>query len=345
MLYLDHHLSVCSVVLRIIGDIIYRQQSACGNVCLAKDIHSSKFVVIRKPFLDGIVADLSVGETAAGRCHLGAHILLEVGSSDHVAEVIPLLGAGVAAAVDVDVVILAERLAGISVGRGDIFERHSVRHAAVRNASVVVIGLPLAAGETDHEVLHRAVHSLADAVALSVKECCNYGHSQHDAGTGISYGDAALNRLIRKTCSGDHNACMCSDRVESRIIPVRSVLGKALEGGVDDAGVELFAVLIGEAEFVHGAGSHILYDHVALFDKLLKKLEAFGILCVAGDRFFVHVHNEEAVGIDSGLRLGITSQLAFYGALNFENFRAEPCKSLCADCAGLKLCHIKNFVT
>ena len=178
-----------------------------------------------------------------------------------------------------------------------------------------------------------------------MKECCDDGHSQHDTCAGVSYGDAALDGLIRKAGSGDHNAGMCRDGIKCRIILIRSVLRKALEGSVDDSGVELFAVLIGEAKFVHGAGAHVLYDNIALSDKILKKLKTFRVLSIAGDRFFVHVHDEEAVGVDSGLCLGIAAQFAFYRALNLKDFRAEPCKSLCADGAGLKLCHIKNFVT
>ena len=71
---------------------------AGGDVGLAQDVHSGDLVVVLQPLLDGAVADVPVLIAGAGGGHLGAHVLLQVGAADDVAQIVPLLAAGVAGA-------------------------------------------------------------------------------------------------------------------------------------------------------------------------------------------------------------------------------------------------------
>ena len=138
---------------------------------------------------------------------------------------------------------------------------------------------------------------------------------------------------------------MGCDRIECRIICIRTILRETLQRGVDDFRILRLAGLVTQSQPVNCAWPHILNEHVALLQQVLHQLQALRGLRVAGDGFLIHIYNQEPVAVDARLCLGISALLARHRPFDLDDFRTEPREYLRADGARLKLCHIQDPVS
>ena len=145
--------------------------------------------MLRTPCCDRAVAHLNILKTFPRGRHLRTYILLQVRTSNNVTKDIPLLAAWMTGSVNMYIIVCSERFAWVGVGWSHVLQRHAVANTTVR-MTVCQIRLPLGAGQTDHEILHRDINSLANALLLLLQECGNNGQSHHRTGSGVRYRDA-----------------------------------------------------------------------------------------------------------------------------------------------------------
>ena len=90
--------------------------------------------------------------------------------------------------VNMYIIICSKWFARVSVGWSYILQRHSVAHTTVRMA-IRQVRFPLRAGQTDHEILHCDIDSLANAFLLPLQQRGDDRQCHHRTRAGVGDGD------------------------------------------------------------------------------------------------------------------------------------------------------------
>ena len=145
---------------------------------------------------------------------------------------------------------------------------------------------------------------------------------------------AAVSRVIVRVAGdpGPAGHALVDHRV-AEVLGFRAAVAASRRGGHDELRVREAEVLVVEAELDHGAGTHVVVDHVALAGEAQGEFAAFGLRQVQGQRPLVQVHRvERHAGVLADLlrRLlgagpdhGAARQVEAPGSLDLDHFGAQ----------------------
>ena len=169
---------------------------------------------------------------------------------------------------------------------GGIAVAHQLRQLA---GGEVALGAGFQAG---HHGIHQGhVHPLAPAGELAGVQRHQDADGQVHAAQHVAHGAAHTGGLAARVAGDAHQAAhRLGDDIVSGALGVGPVAAEAGHRRINDARVDLFQLVIAQAQLVHNAGAIVLHHNVRLFDQLLEQLLALRRLQIQGNALLVAVH-------------------------------------------------------
>src|SRR5439155_2624215 len=230
-----------------------------------------------------------------------------------------------ARSIDIAIVVWSAALAWIGLARRIGAHDALIAHARSSMAPQILGSIGNAA-VIDDAVLHRALDPLALAGELALIE------RRKDADRSVQPGAGVADRRTRLDwaavgLAGDRHGTpgRLGDHVKGEVILVGTVVAKALDRDIDDAGVNFADDVIAKAEPFDDAGGEILGKDIGLFDQPAQNGAPLVGFQIGGDALLVGVKQHEVLGIDALLVGGRAAALLAPGRLlDLDHLGAEP---------------------
>ena len=210
-------------------------------------------------------------------------------------------------------------------------------------------GVDTADGVADHVGLHKGehavqqghVHILAFAGALPVIQGQQDAGDGVQAGTHVAQGSAySGGRGIGIAGDAHHAGHALGHDVIGGQVAHGAVLAEAGDGAVDDLGVDLLQILVGEAQLLHHAGLEVLHHDVAGLDHIIDQVLA--LFQVDGDALLAPVDQGVVAALPIFEGAKDTAAVAHAGLFDLDDFRAEVGQVHGTERAGQHLGKVKD---
>ena len=305
-----------------------------GHAGGAQQLHHLEFAALAGPALDQRVVFLAV--LPAARRRLEARVV-ELRQVHHAPEALIHLRL----AEDIDIVVRAAGRAsegGARHGLAELVAAPGLHHA------LALVVAQADAQYVDHRLLHGDLDLLALARLVALLERGEQADGEVHAGAGIADGGPGVGRRVVGEAGDAHRpAHGLRDGLEGLVAGVRPVAAEALDGAVDEAGIDLGEHVVAEAEPVQRARREILDQHVHFRDQLPEQRLAVPGLEVERQALLVGVqHQEEQPVLARYVGHGPAGGLAPARLLQLDDLGAEPGQHLRAGGARLVVGHVDD---
>ncbi len=172
-------------------------------------------------------------------------------------------------------------------------------------------------------IQHRHIDLHAGIRALALVERGDDADGGEEAGGDIADGRADAGGRTARMAGDAHDAAHgLDDHVIGRAISVRAAMAEARGRGVDQARMAFMQHIPAIAQFFHGAGTVVLYQHIGLGQQPIEDGAVGILLQIDGDGFLAAVEGGEIAGdaVDEGT---VAAGIVALGRLDLDDACAQ----------------------